>query len=1540
MKRLYFLLTLVVFLLTNAFGQAPTSGLVAYYPFNGNANDAVGSNHGTINGTPTYPSGVVGNAIRLNAFSVLIPQIITNSTTAFSISIWVKEESLTNNDGEGYISFGDHSDSGWLGILHGDAGRAIEKIYFAVNGGANIAINPPTNYKNNWVNYQMSYSSGTLKAFVNGVNVGQLNSAIIKIGHNKSGIGTHSWGNGSATSTRFVGSIDNLRIYNRALSDAEVQALYQAEAPPAAAGISLTTPMRFGGGLSTLYVGTGYNLTAAIKNNGSTSWVGDVYLKVKGGTPMLLSNNNVIAAGGTYNLSTNFSPQTAHIGQNVIMELLTKQGSNDFVRVATVNGTVNPLMVNIEAAGVEPDKIPFINVNKSQYNLGETIQITGRNFLAGQTVTLSSVPTLSGITYPTLTVSTDGSISGNLTIPNTGLTGSYLTVIVKDSKGYNPKKLVSLSLPDQREPLKVIEPNTQMNFNGGIYVGVGRDFLPVKWIDPLKVDAQVQFSPGGALRRVRYKIEFEANVTNTITLLHTYDTYTTLDFIETYNYDVPRSALTSLVNPSTQEAQGRIKITNLDEPTRFAKSDLITIYLGSISSDLKVELLWDKSNPSTNLPPVRGLIADGVSRVFVKVSKINPLTSPSIQSVQLDLIDVDNASTDPKWLGKLMYANNQMGGAYYSTEANTANAISANNIATNASNNYLFWYVSPDDFMIDGKPYQSTNYRTVKLRARILLQGASQPVEVNMPLTIVRPPLMLVHGLNGSGLGTWNDFSLQYEIPFLGNSNKVDVLPGGSYDANSKILMYRPDATPRDLKNSFQGTLKLMHEKGYAANQVDYICHSMGGDMIRYAVENYPTDFYQNNHYPTYGAGFANKVITINTPHQGSPLADLINGFVDYIPTKYKAAIAADYHIAKALNAKDKFHKTIFSMIKVSEGAAISLEGSEAVIDLQAISGNGGKKFRTPFNFPTHIIAGDIVQGDQGIPDFSNTVLNVDRWSSHFQFLYKLVEFLREYEYKVPNNELPPYMVDFVEFYKEENPEDFKDLIEKRDDPLDQIEVAIKVMQNFWLWATSYTDFLTEGDLIVGLRSQLSGLPRTASNVSVLNGALIDINKFHTSIIGDNQAINKVRELLNKAIYNPNLGSNQLFGSVPATYNAQIGSPNVMFNGFPKQQNVRKALNTNSNVVVIEKRDPNMMKILSPIRGSQVVAGENVNVQIQVTDSTHLERLRVSFQSFIKSETLKRKTFKYGFGINETFNSKETIFVTATFFRNDTAYYIQDTLSVKVAHNGVVNGFAVFPESKSAPVGNTIEPTYEFRYPSYLSYDLDKSKMAVSVSNSSAVSYNSQTGNLNTLNKGEAVVIFTYDGIFKDTMYVAVGGGGLPYSQQIQTSNVPVTGDGTICTGATISVPFTTTGGVFDAGNQYIVQLSDASGENFVSLTTTGTASPLLARIPNGLSNADTYKIRVVSTSPPVIGTAAVQTLKIRNQDATPIVSVQTGNWNDPATWSCKRIPSASDNVTIKAGHRVNLSVGAVGQCRNLTTEPTAIFDCPTGAVFLANPNQ
>ena len=56
MKRIFLALTLVLFVIPFGVSQdlpsnIPTDGLIAYYPFNGNANDASGNgNHGTVNG--------------------------------------------------------------------------------------------------------------------------------------------------------------------------------------------------------------------------------------------------------------------------------------------------------------------------------------------------------------------------------------------------------------------------------------------------------------------------------------------------------------------------------------------------------------------------------------------------------------------------------------------------------------------------------------------------------------------------------------------------------------------------------------------------------------------------------------------------------------------------------------------------------------------------------------------------------------------------------------------------------------------------------------------------------------------------------------------------------------------------------------------------------------------------------------------------------------------------------------------------------------------------------------------------------------------------------------------------------------------------------------------------------------------------------------------------------------------------------------------------------------------------------------------------
>ncbi len=313
--------------------------------------------------------------------------------------------------------------------------------------------------------------------------------------------------------------------------------------------------------------------------------------------------------------------------------------------------------------------------------------------------------------------------------------------------------------------------------------------------------------------------------------------------------------------------------------------------------------------------------------------------------------------------------------------------------------------------------------------------------------------------------------------------------------------------------------------------------------------------------------------------------------------------------------------------------------------------------------------------------------------------------------------------------------------------------------------------------------------------------------------------------------------------------------------------------------------------------------------------------------------------YTFTYDTKDLIAGKNKIFASAFYDIGGQEYIKYDTLSFNSTFNEILDNFSVVPESKELQLDERYIPVYDIQYSGFLTNNIDLTKLNISISNPSCLNYNTQTGQFKGLQKGEAVVIFTYDGIFKDTMYVAVGGGGVPYTQQISTSNVPVTGDGTICTGATIAVPFTTSGGVFDVGNQYIVQLSDASGENFVSLETTGITSPLSARIPNGLSNADTYKIRVVSTSPPVIGTVAVLPLKIRNQDSIPIVSVKTGNWNDADTWSCGRIPTIQDNVVIKTTHNVYLNTTQSGYCKFITTELNAILSIPKGAKIYMNTN-
>ena len=95
-------------------------GLIAYYPFDGNANDVSGNdvsgndNHAVAFNDYHYVTGVLSDAIHLEGKGhtglggghVRLPLPSFDTMPEFSIAMWVNYEGNTTTHGESFISFG------------------------------------------------------------------------------------------------------------------------------------------------------------------------------------------------------------------------------------------------------------------------------------------------------------------------------------------------------------------------------------------------------------------------------------------------------------------------------------------------------------------------------------------------------------------------------------------------------------------------------------------------------------------------------------------------------------------------------------------------------------------------------------------------------------------------------------------------------------------------------------------------------------------------------------------------------------------------------------------------------------------------------------------------------------------------------------------------------------------------------------------------------------------------------------------------------------------------------------------------------------------------------------------------------------------------------------------------------------------------------------------------------------------------------------------------------------------------------------------
>ncbi len=233
-KHLITLITLAITLATTAQAPSyvPTNGLVGWWPFNGNANDESGSgNNGTVNGAvlTTDRFGSNSNAYAFTSSDILVSNFFfDNGWNEYSISLWFSTNDITQYM-QNFLNTSPHDGEG-LGWNHANAQG---KISHWKNSDPNqhlwdvFSANPLnfTNVQNNqWYFITIVKSGLSYRYYINGMLDKTSNATVTAI----SSFTGMRFGSIGGTEN-LNGKLDDIGIWNRAITDCEIADLYQSQ---------------------------------------------------------------------------------------------------------------------------------------------------------------------------------------------------------------------------------------------------------------------------------------------------------------------------------------------------------------------------------------------------------------------------------------------------------------------------------------------------------------------------------------------------------------------------------------------------------------------------------------------------------------------------------------------------------------------------------------------------------------------------------------------------------------------------------------------------------------------------------------------------------------------------------------------------------------------------------------------------------------------------------------------------------------------------------------------------------------------------------------------------------------------------------------------------------------------------------------------------------------------------------------------------------------------------------------------------------------
>jgi formylglycine-generating enzyme required for sulfatase activity len=227
---------------TNTLPASLQEGLVAYYPFNGNANDESGNgHHGEVqgaaltadrHGVPVSAYGFDGTKDMIN----LGDQWGDFGTDPFTIALWVYRKTTSNCDA--FVSKGKYGKSAQWNLVtanptdNGMTPRNQIRFHLTSTGSNGNTIHSTSQVgTKTWHHVVIQRNTRGLNMFIDGYLDASLTCSPLNADSSvpvRCGF-VDTW---QPNEYRMNGDIDDVRIYNRALSAAEVKSLYDYESTP------------------------------------------------------------------------------------------------------------------------------------------------------------------------------------------------------------------------------------------------------------------------------------------------------------------------------------------------------------------------------------------------------------------------------------------------------------------------------------------------------------------------------------------------------------------------------------------------------------------------------------------------------------------------------------------------------------------------------------------------------------------------------------------------------------------------------------------------------------------------------------------------------------------------------------------------------------------------------------------------------------------------------------------------------------------------------------------------------------------------------------------------------------------------------------------------------------------------------------------------------------------------------------------------------------------------------------------------------------